>query len=76
MGKIVRKSSQVTLVLVTTLLSISLALLIVFIGYKVMDDQIRKTEIIMTIIAPLVISSTVTWYLYGLIKGWRVLSRN
>ncbi|MDU9050388.1 MAG: hypothetical protein Q3M30_16205 [Candidatus Electrothrix sp. Rat3] len=68
MGKIVRKSSQVTLVLVTTLLSISLALLIVFIGYKVMDDQIRKTEIIMTIIAPLVISSTVTWYLYGLIK--------
>ena len=68
MSKIIKGNSRLTLVLITTLLSISFSLLFVFIGYKLMDEEIRKPEIIMAVIAPLLIASTVCWYLYGLIK--------
>lgn len=68
MSRTIRSHNRLTLVLITTLVCVFLALLIVFIGYKLMDDEIRKTTILMAVIAPLLIASTVCWYLYGLIK--------
>ena len=70
-----KKHSHLTLVFVTTLLSIAVTLLIMFIGYKLMDTEIQRTELIIGVIAPLLIASTVTWYLYGLIKKLGNLER-
>lgn len=68
MNKLLKKYNRSSLVFVTTLLSISVTLLILLIGYKLMDEEIQKTEVIIAVIAPLLIASTVSWYLYGLIK--------
>ena len=68
MHKLVNNYTRFTLVAATTLLSIAVTLFVLFIGYQLMGEEIRKAEIIIAIIAPLLIASTVTWYLYGLIK--------
>lgn len=67
------KYNRTTLVLLTTSLSIVATLFVVFIGYKLMGVKVRETEIFIGIIAPLLIASTVTWYLYGLIKKLKAL---
>ncbi len=75
MSKLIRKYSRLTLTYTTTLLSVSVTLLIMLIGYKLMGEEIRKTELIIAVTAPLLIASTVSWYLYGLIKKLGNLER-
>ncbi len=43
--------------------------------YKILRAQIRPSEILVGILAPILIAPTVTWYLFGLIKELDVLEK-
>ena len=64
----VRKFSRIHLVIITTIISIIISESIVFLSYTLIGFQIRPSEIFIGFLAPLIISSLVTWYLYGIVK--------
>ena len=75
MTKFLMNQSRLTLVLLTTLLSIMATFVLMFVGYKFMGITLRHSEMIIGICAPLFIASSVTWYLYGLIKKLNFLEK-
>lgn len=68
MNRLIRSSSKLSLVAGTTLFSIVTSLSIFYVLYGILDVPIRRSEILVGILAPLLIASFVSWYLYGLIK--------
>ncbi len=67
MRQILNKYSRQKLVFATTLFAILIAQLLMYIGYNAFAIEIRSSEIIIVIIAPLIITVMVTWYLFGLL---------
>lgn len=67
--------SRTTLVVGTTIISIIASLLIVTSLYALMDVQVRRYEVVIAIVAPLLIASTICWYLYGLLKKLECLEQ-
>jgi len=63
-----KKFSRVTLVISTTVVTLISALTIVFIAHGLMGIPTQQYEIVITIVATVLITSTVTWFLYGLLK--------
>lgn len=68
MNNFMKNYSRLTLVVATTLISIVSSLFILFLIYKLMGVPVRKYEIIIATVAPLIIASIIAWYLYGLLK--------
>jgi len=68
MNDFMKTHSRIVLVGATTLVSIIASLCIIFIAYKLMGVQVRRYEVIIGIAAPLLIASSICWYLYGLLK--------
>ena len=68
MKHFLRHYSRTTLVVATTAISIAASLLILFIVYSVLGVQVRQYEMTIAIVAPLLIASTISWYLYSLLK--------
>ncbi len=68
MKSVIQNHSRISLVIVTTLLTILSTLLIVFVCYNIMGVPVRQTEILVGVVAPLLIASTFTWYLFGVLK--------
>ena len=75
MRQLLNKFNQMTLVIVTTLFSILFTLFLLFAVYQILDVQIRPPEVIVGTLAPLLIASTVTWYLFGLLKELDILEK-
>jgi hypothetical protein len=68
MDKVLKKYNRLTLTALTTLLVVIVSLLFVFFGYKLIGVELRNTEIFFAFFVPLLIASTINWYIYGLIK--------
>ena len=68
MYKTLKRYSRLTLAASTTVLVVIISLLLVIFVYKLIGVELRKTEIIFAFLVPLVIASTINWYIYGLIK--------
>lgn len=68
MNNLMKNYSRLTLVIVTTLIAVVSALLILYVGYGLMGVEVRKYELIVATIAPIIITSIIAWYLYGLLK--------
>ncbi|WP_446012191.1 hypothetical protein [Candidatus Electrothrix sp.] len=75
MDKVLKRYSRFTLAALTTLLVVIVSLLFVFIGYKIIGVELRNSEIFFAFTAPLLISSTINWYIYGLIKRLEQLEK-
>jgi len=60
-------------VAITTVISILWSQLIVYLLYGFMGVGVRRSEVILCVVAPLVIASIISWYLYGLIKKLEML---
>lgn len=69
------KYKRSSLVSLTTLFCTVATLLFIFVGYKLMGVKVRETEIFIGTISSLVIASTVSWYLFGLIKKLEALEK-
>ena len=68
MNQWIASANRLTLVAITTLLCIFISLTIQYLLYSWLDVEMRPAEIGIGILAPLLIASAVTWYLFGLIK--------
>ncbi len=68
MNRLISSANRVTLVAVTTLISILSSLSIFYVLYGFLGVDIRPSEMMVGVLAPLLIASSVTWFLYGLIK--------
>ncbi len=75
MMKFITSQNKLTLVLLTTLFSVVSALLILFIVYRLFHFEIRTSEIILSILSPLIISFVASWYLCGLIEKLESLEK-
>jgi hypothetical protein len=68
MRHVICKYSHKNLVLITSLFSVLVTQLMVHGGYYVFGIDVRMSEQVVSIIAPLSISSLVTWLLFDLLK--------
>jgi len=73
MKNFTNKYTRTTLVVATTIISIFASLIIMYIVYYIMGVGIRRYELVIGIIAPLLIASSIGWYLYGLLKRLNAL---
>jgi len=73
MNKYFSSSARLPLVAITTLISIAASLCIFYILYGWLGIEVRKSEIMVGILAPLLIASACSWYLVGLIKKLELL---
>jgi len=62
------KYTRMTLVVATTIISIVASLSIMYIVYQLMGVEVRSYELVIGTIAPLLIASPISWFLYGLLK--------
>lgn len=75
MIRFISATSRLPLVALTTLVSIAASLCIFYILYGWLGIEIRKSEILVGILAPLLIASACSWYLVGLIKRLELLEK-
>ena len=68
MRNLLYKYSSLELIVVTTTLSILLTQLLMFISYSMFSIDIRISEIIIGIIAPLIVASSFSSFFIGLLK--------
>ncbi len=68
MNQWIASTNRLTLVVITTLCCIFISLTIQYFLYNWLAVEMRPAEIGIGILAPLLIASAVTWYLFGLIK--------
>ena len=68
MSLLMKKFSRVTLVVVTTIITLVAALCIVIVAHLLMGEPIQQYQIVITVVATILITSVVSWYLYGLLK--------
>lgn len=73
MKNFTNKYTRTTLVAATTIISIFASLSIVYIVYYIMGVEVRRYELVIGIIAPLLIASAIGWFLYGLLKRLNAL---
>lgn len=62
-----------TLVSASTLISIVLSVIILYLIYHVLEEEVQTSVLVYGITAPLLIASTMTWWLYGLLKRLNAL---
>ncbi|MDH5600767.1 MAG: GGDEF domain-containing protein [Gammaproteobacteria bacterium] len=65
---ILQKYSRLELIIASTILAIILTQLVMFIIYSFFSTDIRFSEIIISIIAPLVVASIFSWFFIDMIK--------
>jgi len=68
MKNVTNQYNRMTLVAVITIISIVASLSIMYIVYHLMGVEVRRYELVIATIAPLLIASSISWYLYGLLK--------
>ncbi|OUR72648.1 hypothetical protein A9Q78_06325 [Methylophaga sp. 41_12_T18] len=68
MNLLMKKFSRITLVVVTTIITLVAALCIVSVAHLLMGEPIQQYQIVITVVATILITSVVSWYLYGLLK--------
>lgn len=73
MNNFTNKYSRVTLVSASTLISIVLSVIILYLIYHVLEEEVQTSVLVYGITAPLLIASTMTWWLYGLLKRLNAL---
>jgi len=66
---------MIQLVIAMTVATVLSTLLLMMIGYKIFDIEIRLSELIIGIVAPLLIAPTFTWVLFRLIKNLDFLEK-
>lgn len=75
MRKSKSSASKWTLIAVTTLFSITASLCIFYVLYGFLGVEIRKSELMVGVLAPLLIAFVCSWYLVGLIKKLEFLEK-
>jgi len=75
MRHLINKFNRLVLVIATTVFSVFCSLLLLFIIYQLLGVEIRPSEILAATLAPLLIASSVTYYLFGLLKELNFLEK-
>jgi hypothetical protein len=73
MSSLVAKYSRLTLTLVTTFISILASLLIVHALSWLLQREVTTFELTFATVAPLIIASLISWYLFGVLKRLELL---
>ncbi len=76
MRHLISKYSRLKLVIITTLFAVLLTKLMLYIGYNAFDVEVRFSEEVISLLAPVIIASSVTWFLFDLIKKLDKLEKN
>lgn len=69
MRHVISKYSHKTLVFITSLASVLATQIMMHVGYNLFGVEVRFSEQVISIIAPLIIASAVTWLLFDLLKN-------